>query len=227
MRIGGFQKLTLLDYPGEVACIVFTIGCDLRCPYCHNSGLLKDAPEFGEDEVFAYLEKRRGLLDGVVITGGEPLMHSDVFSFAEKIRGSGYKIKLDTNGTYPDRLNEMISRGLVDYVAMDVKHVPEKYHLAAGIRADVSAILRSIEILKASSVSYEFRTTVVKGIHAPEDIEGIAGILCADAPYYLQKYKASEGVLAPEGLLAYDDEEMLKMASAARTRCPNTSVRGL
>ena len=227
MIIGGMQKLTLLDYPGEMACILFTAGCDFRCPYCHNSGLLINADAVPEDEVFSYLEKRRELLDGVVITGGEPLMHEDIFDLAEKIRALGYKIKLDTNGSYPGRLLEMIESGLADYVAMDVKHLPKKYERAAGVKVDTDAIKKSIEILKDADIKREFRTTVVKGIHELDDIVGIAKMLSTDVPYYLQSYRKSEGVLSPEGLEAYSEAELRGTADASRVYCSNTSVRGV
>ena len=227
MIIGGMQKLTLLDYPGEMACILFTAGCNFRCPFCHNSGLLENADTISEDEVFSYLKKRRGLLDGVVITGGEPLMHEDISDLAEKIHSLGYKIKLDTNGSYPDRLSEIISRGLIDYAAMDVKHLPEKYEKAAGVKADTDAVKRSIEILKAADMRREFRTTAVKGIHELSDIVGIARMLSSDVSYFIQSYKRSEGVLSPEGLDAFSDEELIETATLSKKYCPNTFVRGI
>lgn len=226
MRIGGFQKLTLLDYPGEMACIVFAAGCDLRCPFCHNSGLLAGEAAVDEEEVFEYLKKRSGVLDGVVLTGGEPLMQEGVFAFAERVRGMGYKLKIDTNGTYPERLREMIERGLVDYAAMDVKHVPEKYSLAAGVSADTEKIKESIEIIKAADIRREFRTTVVKGIHESDDIVAAARLLSTDVPYYIQSYRESEGVLMPEGLGAFSEEELKDAVRRASEFCANVRFRG-
>ncbi len=226
MKIGGFQKLTLLDYPGEVACIIFAAGCSLRCPYCHNSGLISpDAAGTEEKEITEYLKKRRGVLDGVVLTGGEPLMQKDAAEFMERIRGLGYKIKLDTNGMFPKRLGEVTEKGLADYIAMDVKHVPERYHAAAGVAVPPSVIAESAALLKSSGVKAEFRTTVVKGIHTADDITAIAEYLSTDIPYYLQTYKASAQVTAPEGLSSFSESEMRAMAEAAKKYCPNTDVR--
>ncbi len=226
MRIGGFQKLTLLDYPGEVACIIFTAGCNFRCPYCHNSGLIKDKGGISEEEIMGYLKKRSGILDGVVVTGGEPLMHKDIAELITKIRSMGYKIKIDTNGSFPERLRSLVSKGLADYVAMDIKHVPELYRKAAGREVAAEVIDESVKILKASGIRCEFRTTTVKGIHTEEDIEAIAMYLDTDIPYYLQQYKDSGMILAPEGLGNFSEEELDRMADRARKYCPNTSVRG-
>ena len=219
------QKLTLLDYPDEVACIVFTRGCNFACPFCHNSELIGGGACTDESEVLSYLKKRSGILDGVVITGGEPLMQADIKEFTEKIRDIGYKIKLDTNGSFPDRLGELIDRGLVNYVAMDIKSSPAGYAAAAGRSIDMHAIDESVAIIKAAGIDREFRTTAVKGIHYKEDITAAAKYLGTDIPYYLQNYRASDTVLSPAGLSEFSAEEMEEMRLAASEYCPNTNLR--
>ncbi len=229
MKIGGFQKLTLLDFPGEVACIIFTSGCNFRCPFCHNSELIRMKDEIADDDIFKYLNKRKGVIDGVVISGGEPLMQPDITDFIYRIRNMGFHIKLDTNGSYPGRLGELLSNGLLDYAAMDVKHTRERYSLAAGI--DCGEILenteRSIELLKNSSIQKEFRTTFVKGIHEKSDAEEIARWLSADIPYHMQSYINSGGILSPNGLSAFSEQDMNDMLFAAKKHCPNAALRGL
>ena len=193
MLIAGLQKLTLLDYPGTVACTVFTGGCNFRCPFCHNAPLV--LPELmgqdtDEEQVLAFLKKRQGVLDGVAITGGEPLLHKDIGAFLEKVRALGFKIKLDTNGSFPDRLQEIISAGLVDRVAMDIKNAPELYAKTVGLPAlDLAPIERSKELLLRGDVDYEFRTTVVKGLHTEESITGAAKWLAGAKEYYLQQFQ--------------------------------------
>ena len=171
MNIQGYQKLTLLDFSGKTAATVFCGGCNLRCPFCHNASLVLD-PREGENqeaEVLSYLEKRRGILDGVCITGGEPLLQPDLTDFMEKVKKMGYSVKLDTNGYDPIRLRHVLSTGYVDYVAMDVKSSPESYSAACGKDVDVSRFLESIRLLQTSGIPYEFRTTVVKELHNEED----------------------------------------------------------
>ena len=173
MKIQAIQKLTLLDFPGRVACTVFTVGCNLRCPFCHNASLVRggDGNFLTEDEVFSFLGKRKGVLDGVCITGGEPLINEDIGAFTEKIRAVGYAVKLDTNGTFPDRLEALISGGLIDYIAMDIKSSPDSYDTLCGVGVDIEKIKSSVALIKSSGIPHEFRTTVVKGLHTPEDFE--------------------------------------------------------
>lgn len=229
MKTGGFQKLTLLDFPGEVACIIFTAGCNFRCPFCHNSPLICAETETDTDEIFRYLKKRRGVLDGVVISGGEPLEQPDIIDFIREIRGMNYRIKLDTNGSYPDRLSLLLSEGLIDYAAMDIKHTKEKYSLAAGIECNgiLKKIEQSIDILKNCSAEAEFRTTFVNGIHKISDAEEIALWLSTKRPYYIQSYKNSGSVLSPEGLSEFSESELNAMQRAAKRYCPNAELRGL
>ena len=176
MNIQGFQKMTLLDFPGKVACIVFTGGCNLRCPFCHNGSLVR-RPAANKDmqrEVLEYLEKRRGIVDGVVITGGEPLLQPDLGEFIARIKEMGYAVKLDTNGALPERLKGLLAAGNIDYIAMDIKSSPEGYKKASGSEIDIENFRQSMEIIKQSGIEHEFRTTIVKGIHEAEDLLKIA-----------------------------------------------------
>ena len=210
MLISGLQKLTLLDFPGTVSCIVFTHGCNFRCPFCHNSSLV-DGPaleEISENEVVDFLKSRKNILDGVVVSGGEPLLHPDIAEFLKKVKELGYKVKLDTNGTKPEMLKKLVNDGLVDYVAMDIKNSPEQYKSATGVDGQVDAVTESKDFLLSGNVEYEFRTTVVKGIHTKEKLVSLAKWIKGAKKYYLQKYKCSENVLNPEGLDSFSDEEM-------------------
>ena len=208
MKINGLQKLTLLDYPEKTACTVFLAGCNLRCPFCHNSRLVEfeEVEELDDSVLFSYLEKRGGLLDGVCITGGEPLLRKEFPSLLERIKALGFDVKLDTNGTLPSALEEVIKQGLVDYVAMDIKNSPEKYPLTVGVPDfDISPILKSVELLKSSGVKHEFRTTLIKGFHEKEDIEKIGQWLGKSERWFLQKFVDSGEILSP-GLEALPDE---------------------
>lgn len=231
MLISGLQKLTLLDYPGHVACTVFTGGCNFRCPFCHNAPLV--LPELigqdtDEERVLSFLRKRQGILDGVAVTGGEPLLHKDMVGFLEKVKALGYKIKLDTNGSFPDRLRELISAGLVDRVAMDIKNAPELYAKTVGLPSlDLAPIERSKELLLRGDVDYEFRTTVVKGLHTGESIIGAAKWIAGAKEYYLQQFKDSGNVIAIEGLGEYSEKEMHALARAAAQYVPSVQVRGV
>lgn len=231
MLISGLQKLTLLDYPGHVACTVFTGGCNFRCPFCHNAPLVLPEQLDGgidEDGVLDFLKKRQGVLDGVAITGGEPLLHRDIARFLEKVRALGYKIKLDTNGSFPGRLEEIVRAGLADRVAMDIKNSPELYEKTAGVTGlDMAAIERSKEFLLSGTVDYEFRTTVVKGLHTEESIVGAAKWIQGAKEYYLQQFKDSGNVLAIDGLGAYNEREMHALADMAAAYVPSVQVRGV
>ncbi len=229
MNIQGFQKLTLLDFPGKMACTVFTGGCNLRCPFCHNAGLVLDPVEYdsAEDEVLEYLEKRKNLLDGVCVTGGEPLLQKDLASFLKKVKDMGYLVKLDTNGSMPDRLAEILSLGLVDYVAMDIKSAPFNYSAATGIEnIDLAPFKKSVELIINSGVDHEFRTTVVKGLHTIQDIDGIARWLEGEEKVFLQGYVDSGNILSGSGLSAFSEEEMKSFLCAINKRIPHASLRG-
>ena len=232
MNISGIQKLTLLDYPGKVACTLFTAGCNFRCPFCHNAGLvLPDRLEeasITEDEVMSFLKKRAGILDGVAITGGEPLLHTDMPEFLEKIKNLGYKIKLDTNGSNPKLLlKEIVNAGLVDRVAMDIKNAPTEYNKTAGCSVDMEKIEESKDFLLTGTCDYEFRTTVVKGIHTKESIVAAAKWISGAKEYYLQQFKDSGNLIAPDAFEPFDENEMHELADAVRPFVPTVEVRGV
>jgi len=230
MRLGGIQKLTLLDYPGTVACTVFTLGCNMRCPFCHNALLVtktEEAEVYPEEEFFAFLNKRRGILDGVCVTGGEPLLHSDAGEFIAKIKALGYKVKLDTNGSFPDRLEEILKSGNVDYVAMDIKNSPEKYAETVGVPGfDVSKIQRSIEIIRSSGIEYEFRTTVVAPLHNGESIAGAAQMVKGSPKYFLQNFVDSGNLISGERMSGLTDEELENALAKAKDFIPQAQIRG-
>ncbi len=229
MKISGLQKLTLLDYPGHTACTVFTPSCNFRCPFCHNASLVENRAlgDVSEEEFFAFLDKRRGILSGVAITGGEPTLQPDLYDFIAKIAREGFKVKLDSNGYRPEALRELLASGNVSYVAMDIKSSRERYAAAAGIKnIDVSKIEKSVEIIKSSGVEYEFRTTAVKGIHSPQDFLSIGNWL-GDVPrYFIQKFTDSGDVLS-EGYSAFSDDEMTALLALARINIKSAALRGV
>ena len=227
MNIQGFQKLTLLDYPGRTACTVFTGGCNLRCPFCHNADLVR-TPMAGPnltDEVLTYLQRRQGILDGVCITGGEPLLQPDLADFIRRVKELGYAVKLDTNGSLPDRLAALLRTGLVDYVAMDVKSSPAGYAVAAGVDTDWTVFDRSIRILRDSGVPHEFRTTAVGGLHTPADFAAIGEWLAGVPAYYIQRFVDS-GRLLGEGFAPFSVEEMEHLLTVVQGYIPAAQLRG-
>lgn len=205
MLLGGFQKMTLIDYPGKIATTVFTAGCNFRCPFCHNPELVTLSPEDvaaykgKEEEFFAFLGNRKGLLDGVCITGGEPTVQPDIVPFMRKIKGMGFLVKLDSNGMRPEILEEVFHDGLTDYVAMDIKNRPERYAETVGTEMDIEKIRKSVRLIMESGVDYEFRTTVVPGIHTEKDFDGIAKLIRGAKRYYLQTFRSGK-------ILASDDD---------------------
>lgn len=232
MKVTGIQKLTLLDYPGVVACTVFTAGCNFRCPFCHNAMLVLpeqiDDECLTDDEVFGFLKKHRGVLDGVAVTGGEPLLHADMPEFLARVKELGYKIKLDTNGSNPELLSEIVKNKLVDRVAMDIKNAPEEYARTIGLESfDITPVERSKEMLLRGDIDYEFRTTVVKGIHTKESLIGAAKWIEGAKEYYLQQFKDSGNLILPDGLEAYDEKQMHALADAVRDYVPTVEVRGV
>lgn len=228
MIISGFQKLTLLDFPGHTACTLFTSGCNMRCPFCHNTPLVtgEAGEEYSEEEILSYLKKRQGILDGVAITGGEPLLHKDIGDFIRRIKALGYKVKLDTNGSKSERLQALTEEGLPDFIAMDIKNTPEKYELTSGSKIPYEEIAKSIEIIKSSGVPHEFRTTVVKEFHTEEDIISIAKMLGKSEKYYLQQFKDSGDILC-EGCSAHSEEDLVKMAQRASEHVLLCETRGV
>ncbi|MBQ2775785.1 MAG: anaerobic ribonucleoside-triphosphate reductase activating protein [Clostridia bacterium] len=230
MKIRGLQKLTLLDFPGKAGCTVFLGGCNFRCPFCQNSELIlpgADSYEISEDEFFSFLKKRSGILDGVCVSGGEPLLNSGVEDFIARIKDMGYLVKLDTNGAFPQKLKALVEKKLIDYVAMDIKNSPEKYALTAGIQNfDMAPIYESVDFLMNGNLDFEFRTTVVKQLHSREDFQKIGEWLKGDEKYFLQQFKDSQFVLE-KGLCAYENDELLGLADVARPMIPNIQVRGI
>lgn len=227
MNIQGFQKMTLLDFPGRVACTVFTGGCNLRCPFCHNGGLVRTPMEHGNmtDTVLDYLSRRRGILDGVCLTGGEPLLQPDLEDFLFRLHEMGFLIKLDTNGALPKRLSRVLDAGLVDYVAMDVKSSPEGYGRATGSDISPEVFAESMDLIRGSGIPYEFRTTAVKGIHEVNDFCEIGKWLRAEDPYFIQTFVDS-GNLLGSGCSAFDEEEMQTILSAVKPYLPRAELRG-
>lgn len=227
MRIAGFQKLTLLDFPSKVSCIIFTQGCNFRCPYCQNSGLIGHENEelIDEEEIFSYLNKRKGVIDGVVISGGEPTVQSDLASFMKKIKDMGFLVKLDTNGTNPDLIEKLIKEKLVDYIAMDVKNSIPLYKDVTGVKPLVEKLKRSIEIIRNSSIDHEFRTTIIRNIHDIDKIETICSYVNGDK-MYLQNFEQSENVLG-KNLESFSREELIKISQIMKGKYPNVKVRGI
>jgi pyruvate formate lyase activating enzyme len=230
MQINGFNKLTLLDYPGHLAATVFLGGCNMRCPFCHNASLvvkLSTQPAIPEEEVLAVLSKRRNVLEGVCITGGEPTLYPDLPELAGKIKAMGFKVKLDTNGTNPAMMKALARDHLIDFVAMDIKNSREKYGLTAGIPAiDLGPVEESIAYLLSAPLGYEFRTTVVKEYHTGEDMLSIGQWLKGAEAYYLQAYKDSGDILCP-GNTAHSKETMLQFVSLLTPYIKHVSLRGV
>ncbi len=230
MKICGFQKMTMLDYPGKVACTVFTGGCNFRCPFCHNASLVTEIDEsalWEEAEIIQYLYKRKGIIDGVCITGGEPLMQKDIAEFIENVKKTGMPVKLDTNGSYPDRLKELVADGLIDYVAMDIKNSKEKYPVTVGLeKYDISKVEESVGFLLSDAVDYEFRTTVVKEFHTADDIADITQWIVGAKRYFLQGFVDSGNLIGSE-LHAFRPQEMVEFCTLAQKNVPNTVLRGV
>jgi len=198
MTIAGLQKTTLIDYPDKVACTVFTYGCNFRCPFCHNPELvtrkLQKKDTISEEEFFKFLKKRKNMLDGVVITGGEPCLQKDLISFCKKIKRRGFFVKVDTNGSLPEALEALLEAKAVDYIAMDIKSSFESYKKVTGGFDSFKKILHSIEILKNSKIDYEFRTTVVKGLHSEKDVERIGRMVDGEKYFSLQNFKSGKAI---------------------------------
>ncbi len=230
MKFHGFQKMTMLDFPGQVACTLFRAGCNFRCPFCHNAPLVTHIGGddiHTEEEVLAYLAKRRGIIEGVCITGGEPLLQPELTSFIRKIKELGLKVKLDTNGYDPQALKKLLDANLLDYVAMDVKNCPARYGETVGIQNfDMAPILESISILTEGKIPYEFRTTVVPEYHSARDMEELAKMLSGAPRYYLQQFVDSGNVLVPN-LHAYAPSAMSHLLEIVKKYVPNAQLRGV
>ena len=228
MDIQGLQKLTLLDYPGHVACTVFLGGCDLRCPFCHNAELIGAAPALmGEEELLAFLKKRQGILEGVAFTGGEPLLRPDLPALLRRVRALGYPVKLDTNGTHPAALEAVLREGLADYVAMDVKNSPEQYAATVGLPDfDLAPIRESVAYLLSGAVDYEFRTTAVAEFHNDASFRGIAQWIAGARHYYIQCFTDRDSVLQA-GLHAPEKAQLEHWADIVRPLVPDVELRGV
>lgn len=229
--ITGLQKLTLLDFPGKVACTLFTKGCNMRCPFCHNASLVVRADEqrpYDNYELLEFLKKRFGLLDGVAITGGEPTLWPGLYDFIAEVKKIGYEVKLDTNGTRPEVIKKLVADKLVDYIAMDIKNCREKYGATIGFDEcyDLSPIDESINFLMEENVDFEFRTTVTKEYHTAEDIVKISEWIRGDEKYFLQQFKDSGDIIG-EGISEYNKDEMNTLLDQIRQFVPNAQLRGV
>jgi pyruvate formate lyase activating enzyme len=230
MQIHGFNKLTLLDYPKHMAATIFLGGCNLRCPFCHNASLVLNAssqPSISQEEVLATLSKRKGVLEGVCITGGEPTLYPDLPDLIQQIKALGYLVKLDTNGTNPSMIKSLVSNRLVDYIAMDVKNSKDRYCVTTGIKdIDVTSIAESIDYLLAATIDYEFRTTIVKEYHGPDEIRSLGEWLRGAKAYYLQSFVDSGDVIIP-GLSSHSKDTLLTYISLLTPYIDNVSLRGV
>lgn len=230
MILKGLQKLTLLDFPDNMACTVFTYGCNFRCPFCHNASLVlpskRDDTSISEEEFFSFLKKRKGILSGVCVSGGEPTLMPDLEDFLTKIKSLGFAVKLDTNGYNPDVLQKLIDLRLIDYVAMDIKNCKEKYSITAGVDIDISKIEKSAKLLLGGNLPFEFRTTVVKQLHGESDIKKIGEWLSGDERFFLQGFIDSGDVIQ-NGLNGYEQKDLKDLLNVLKTYIPNAQIRGL
>ena len=230
MKICGLNKTTLLDYPGKVAATIFLGGCNFRCPFCQNSSLVLHAdrePELSQDEIFSFLEKRRGILEGVCITGGEPSLNDNLEEFIRKIRSLGYAVKLDTNGSRPYILKDLVRKNLLDKIAMDIKACPENYGYVSGLLyPDLDSIRESVDFLMEGHVDYEFRTTVVRELHTEKDFRKIGQWIKGAKAYYLQAYKDSKEVLQP-GFSSYSLKELENFRNILLETIHLVEIRGI
>jgi pyruvate formate lyase activating enzyme len=228
MLLSGLQKMTLLDYPGKVAATVFTGGCNFRCPFCHNASLvLSPKSVLSETEFFVFLSRRRGLLDGICVSGGEPLLQPDIARFIGEIKSLGFLVKLDTNGSFPGKLRNLISDGLVDYVAMDIKNSPDAYEKTAGMdRSLMPLIEESAALLLSGAVDYEFRTTIVRELHTEKNMEAIGKWIQGARRYFLQSFQDSGDLISP-GLSSYEEAGMAALEAAVKPYVPSVCIRNI
>ena len=229
MKIYGLQKMTLLDYPSKVAATVFLGGCDFSCPFCHNYEIVDGSatPLMDEAELFSFLKKRKGLLDGIVITGGEPCLYKQLPDFAKKIKELGFLVKLDTNGYHPDMVEELLSQRLIDYIAMDIKNSPAKYAQTSGLKnIDIDIISKSISLIMNSNIPYEFRTTTVAEFHKNEDFEEIGKWIQSAKAYYLQQFTTRDTV-PDKALTAPSETDMMLFLKTVQKYVPAAELRGL
>ena len=229
MQIHGFNKTTLLDYPGLVAATIFTGACNFRCPYCHNADLVlnpSSQPIIPEEEILSHLRKRKGITQGVCITGGEPTLQKDLKDFIKKLKELDLKVKLDSNGYKPEVLKDLVKDNLLDYIAMDVKAPLEEYDVIAGVKLDTSKLKESIDFLIAGDLPFEFRTTVIKDFHTRESFEKISELIKGAKNYYLQGYIDSPNVIQP-GLTSYTYEEIQEFLPIFDGKVEHVEIRGV
>jgi pyruvate formate lyase activating enzyme len=230
MKIGGFQKTSLLDYPDKISAIIWTIGCNLYCPYCYNKKLVcNNVENINQDDVLSYLKKRKGKLEALTISGGEPLLQNDIFSFTEKVKRIGYLIKIDTNGTFPIKLKNLIDKNLIDYVSIDIKAPKSKYNNLCGLNVNISKIENSINIIKNGFIDYEFKTTIVPGLLKKDDIIEIAKWLKGSTQYYLQQFKNDSPMISSEldNVRPYSKKYLNEILKEIKPFFKNSSIRGV
>ena len=230
MKIGGIQKTSLLDYPDIISAIIWTVGCNFRCPFCYNKDIVfGNVQLISENEVISFLEKRKGMLEGLVITGGEPLMHKDISDFCEKVKKMSYLIKIDTNGMYPEKLKDLIYKKLVDYVAMDIKAPKKKYEKLTNVKVSIKKIEESIKILKNSNIDYEFRTTFVPELLTKDDILEIAKWLKGSKRFYMQQFKQISPLISAkfQDVSPYSKEVLIDTFEGIRSYFDICEVRGI
>jgi len=230
MKIGGLQKTSLLDYPDTLSAIIWTAGCNFRCPFCYNKNLVFGKTEIiPEETILSFIEKRRDLLEGLSISGGEPLLQEDIVDFIEKVKKFNYLIKIDTNGAFPEKLKELIDKKLVDYVSMDVKAPKEKYPQLAGVKIDISKIKQSVDLIKNEAPDYEFKTTIVPGLLDKKDIVEIAKWLEGSKQFYLQQFKSDSPLLSSKlnDIVPYSEEKLSEMLYEIKPFFKNCNLRGV
>lgn len=230
MKIGGFQKTSLLDFPGEISSIIWTVGCNFNCPFCYNLDVVKKTAKIiSEEEIFSFLEKRKNVIDGLVISGGEPFLQKDLLSFCEKVKKLGYKIKIDTNGTFPEKLKEFLDKKLIDYISMDVKAPKNKYQQLSGKKTDLKKIQESIDLIRDSGLDYEFKTTYVPGLLVKEDIVQIGKWLDGSEKYFLQQFKNDMPTLSSklDKAKSYSKEELIDTLEEVKPFFKYCDIRGV
>ncbi|MDD3032543.1 MAG: anaerobic ribonucleoside-triphosphate reductase activating protein [Candidatus Pacebacteria bacterium] len=231
MKIGGLQKTTLLDYPGEIACVVFLTGCNFRCPFCYSKELVEEDLDLlelvREEEFFSFLKKRKGQLGACVICGGEPTLNKDLLDFSKKIKELGFKVKLDTNGSNPEMIEKLIKEKVLDYIAMDIKAPFDKYEKATKVKVDISKIKKSIELIKNSGIDYEFRTTIVPTIHELKDIYEMVNQIAPAQKYFLQIFRKDKELLSHEldDVLPFDEKEIKKIIEEIKSNFEICNLR--
>lgn len=229
MNISGFTKLTLIDYPKKIACIVFTQGCNYNCGFCHNSGLIKCQKSnlIKEEEIFSYLEKRKNIIEGVVISGGEPTIQKNLITFIKKVKEMGFLVKLDTNGSNPEVIKKILDENLIDYIAMDIKNIFDEYNpIVNQKKVNIEKVKQSIEIIKGSNIDHEFRTTIMKNYHNIDKITKICEYLGKEEKYFLQNFEDNNAVI-DKSLISFTKDMLSNIQSILKEKFPNVVVRGI